>query len=425
MNRRRRRWLAALALVGSVLLTAQAGMALHNNSPLILQITDRPSSMLGAGQFAMASNVVVFHTDADLLGNGNAAPQIFVFDTAKRVLNGERALHQITFGNAASYNPTATSRARSLAFESTADHLGNGSTGRQVFAARLVRFKSPQGTVLDQITHGVGESFNPKLNASGRYLVFSSTGDLNGDGLAPGEHLYRAELRRLRKSECASYPCPLGAPNPGLELVSREITTGATFHPGGNLVIFESRGDAAGTGSVNGAQQLFVRDFKDGTIQQLTFGALDSRGPKYSRDGKFVFFESASDLAANGNTRTQIFQLNMATTPPRLTQLTFGTEGDSTDPAPGPGGAVRIHFASTADLTNSGVSGVKRIYVIELLRNRIYRLSDTQEIDAGIDANYNFAVFVSDSDWVGNGNDQPQLFFLNSYRVVAPAMGAP
>lgn len=412
-------------LGGAVLLAAHTGSALHNNSPLILQITDRPSSMLGAGQFAMASNVVVFHTDADLLDNGNTVPQIFVFDTAKRVLNGDRALHQITFGTAASYNPSATARARSLAFESTADHLGNGSTGRQVFAARQLRFKSPQGTVLDQITHGLGESFDPKLSASGRYLVFSSTGDLNSDGLASGEHLYRAELRHLRKSGCASYPCPVGVPNPGLELVSPEVATGATFHPGGSLVVFESRGDAAGTGLANGVQQLFLKDFKTGAVQQLTFGALDSRGPKYSRDGKFVFFESAADLGANGNTRTQIFQLNMAIVPPRLTQLTFGTDGDSTDPAPGPGGAIRIHFASTADLTNSGVSGVKRMYVIELLRNKIYRLSDTQEINAGIDANYNFAVFVSDSDWVGNGNDQPQLFFLNSYRVVAPANGAP
>lgn len=412
-------------LGGIVLLASRTGLALHNNSPLILQITDRASSMLGAGQFAMESNVVVFHTDADLLANGNAVPQIFVFDTAKRVLKGDRALHQITFGSAASSNPSATARARSLAFESTADHLGNGSTGRQVFAARLVRFKSPQGTVLDQVTHGLGESFDPKLNASGRYLVFSSTGDLNGDDLAPGEHLYRSELRRLRKSGCISYPCQVGVPNPGLDLVSREVATGATFHPGGNLVVFESRGDAAGTGLTNGVQQLFVNDFKTGIIQQLTFGALDSRGPKYSRDGKFVFFESAADLAANGNTRTQIFQLNMAIAPPRLTQLTFGTDGDSTDPAPGPGGAIRIHFASTADLTNSGVSGVKRMYVIELLRNKIHRLSDTQDIEAGITANYNFAVFVSASDWIGNGNDQPQLFFLNSYRVVTPANGAP
>ena len=414
------RWIAAALIATASVLAARPTAALHNNSPLILQVTDASSNMIGAGQFTMASNVVIFHTDADLLGNGNAVPQIFVFDTAERVLKGTRGLHQLTFGSAESVHPSATARARSLAFESTADHLGNGSTGRQVFASRQVRFKAPLGMVLDQVTNGLGESFNAKLSSSGRYLLFSSTGDLNGDGFTPGEHLYRTELRRLRKSGCASYPCPGG--NPGLELVTREVATGASFHPGGNLVVFESRADVVGTGVVTGVQQLFVRDFKTGIVQQLTFGTADSRGPKYSRDGKFVFFESAADLASNGNTRTQIFQLNMATVPPRLTQLTFGTDGDSTDPAPGPGGAVRIHFASTADLTNSGVSGVKRMYVLELLRNRIYRLSDTQDIAAGIDANYNFAVFVSDSDWIGNGNDQPQLFFLNSYRVVAPAL---
>ncbi|MCC6766612.1 MAG: PD40 domain-containing protein [Deltaproteobacteria bacterium] len=411
------RLLAALATTVAMLL-AERSEALHNNSPLLTQVTDRPSQTIGGVHFTMASNVMIFHSDADLLSNGNTVPQIFVFDTAKRILKDQRAFYQLTFGSQPSINPSATARARTLAFESAADHLGNGSTGRQIFASRLVRFKNPGGLALQQITKGLGESFNPKINASGRYLVFSSTGDMNGDGLAPGEHLYRSELRRLRKARCAAYPCPYGGLNPGLELVTREIATGAAIHPGGNFVVFESRGDAAGNGCVNGAQQLFVKDFKTGTIQQLTFGTADSRGPKYSRDGQFLFFESDADLALTGSTRTQIFQYDMFTVPPRLKQLTAGTDGDSTDPAPGPGGAIRIHFTSTADLTNSGVSGVRRLFVYELTRNQIFQLSGNQQIDPGIDANFSFSIFVSDSDWLGNGNNQKQLFFLNSYRVV-------
>lgn len=417
--------LLAVMVAALTLATATRTEALHNNSPLLTQVTDKPSQTIGSIHFTMASNVMIFHSDADLLNNGNTMPQIFVFDTAKRVLKGERAFYQLTFGNQPSLNASATARARTIAFESAADHLGNGSTGRQIFASRLVRFKRPEGLILQQVTKGLGESFNPKLNASGRYVVFSSTGDLNGDGLAPGEHLYRSELRRLRKAGCGSYPCPFGGFNPGLDLVTREIATGAAIHPGGNFVVFESRGDAAGNGCSNGAQQLFVKDFKANTIQQLTFGTADSRGPKYSRDGKFIFFESDADLALTGSTRTQIFQYDMSAIPPKLKQLTFGTDGDSTDPAPGPGGAVRIHFTSTADLTNSGVSGVKRLYVKELLRDQIFRLSDTQQIDPGIDANFSFVIFVSSSDWLGNGNNQKQLFFLNSYRVVGPPNEAP
>jgi hypothetical protein len=417
MRTRVQRLLAALIATFTVLIGTRSE-ALHNNSPLLTQVTDVPSQTIGSIHFTMASNVLIFHADADLLGNGNTVPQIFVFDTAKRILKGQRAFYQLTFGNQGSINPTATARARTIAFDSTADHLGNGTTGRQVFASRLVRFKRPEGITLIQVTKGLGESFNPKLNASGRYVVFSSTGDLNGNGLVAGEHLYRAELRRLRKAGCGSYPCPFGGVNPGLELVSREISTGATIHSGGNFVVFESRGDAAGNGCVNGAQQLFVKDFKAGSIQQLTFGTADSRGPTYSRDGKYLFFESDADLALTGSTRTQIFQYDMSTVPPKLTQLTFGTDGDSTDPVPGPGGAVRIHFTSTADLSNSGVSGIPRLYVKELLRDQIFRLSDNQQIDPGIDANFSFVIFVSNSDWLGNGNTQKQLFFLNSYRVV-------
>lgn len=48
---------------------------------------------------------------------------------------------------------------------------------------------------------------------------------------------------------------------------------------------------------------------------------------------------------------------DLKSNPPLLIQLTFGADGDSTDPAPSPGGAVRPHFTSTADLTGSGVVG--------------------------------------------------------------------
>lgn len=424
MGNRAQRILAVLVTALSVLVGTRSE-ALHNNSPLLTQVTDKPSQTIGALNFTMASNVMIFHADADLLSNGNTVPQIFVFDTAKRILKNQPAFYQLTHADQGSYNPSATARARTLAFESGADHLGNGSVGRQIFFSRLVRFKRPESLVLQQITKGLGESFNPKLNASGRYLYFSSTGDLLAKQLPAGEHLYRAEIRRLKKTGCTSYPCSIGGSQPGLELVSTEIATGATVHPSGNLVVFESRGDAAGNGCANGAQQLFLRDMKAGTTQQLTFGTADSRAPKFSRDGGFVFFESDADLALSGSTRTQIFYIDLGIVPPKLTQLTFGTDGDSKDPAPGPGGAIRVHFTSTADLTSSGVTGVNRLYDYEFLRNKLFVLSNGQQIAPGIDGNFSFVIFASNSDWLGNGNNQNQLFFMNSYRVVGPIEDQP
>jgi len=418
--------LTALITAGVIVTTSTRTEALHLKSPLITQVTDKPSQSLDGVHFTMVSNVMIFHSDADLLGNGNTVPQIFVFDTAKRILKQQRGFYQLTFGDQGSFSPSGSPRASTLAFHSAGDFLNNGSTGRQVFTARQVKFKHPEKTQFVQLTKGVGESYDAKLNFSGRYIVFTSTGDLHKVNLPPGEHLYRADPRLLRNSRCGSYPCPFGGTNPGLELVTPVTASDPAISSNGDQVAFVSAEDAAGNGCFNGAKQIFLKNFKANTTQQLTFGAADSTNPTYSRDSRFIFFESAADLALNGNTRTQIFQIDLAATPPKLAQLTFGTDGDSTDPAPGPGGAVRLYFTSTADLTATGTAGVKRLYVMEIVRNKaIYRLSDDQQIDTGIDGNFSFVIFVSDSDWLGNGNNQKQLFFLNSFRIVGDPPGKP
>jgi Tol biopolymer transport system component len=417
--------IGVVALAG-VLLGSTRTEALHLKSPLLTQVTDRPSQILDGAHFTQVSNVMMFHSDADLLGNGNTVPQIFVFDTAKRILKHIRAFYQVTNGDQASLHPSGSPRASTFAYYTAGDPLGNGSTGRQVFTARQVHFKHPDKIKFVQLTKGVGESYDPVVNFSGRFIVFSSTGDLNKENLAPGQHLYRAEPRKLRNAKCGSYPCPFGGDNPGLLLVAPVIAdTDPAVSPGGDQVAFVSTEDAAQNGCVNGAKQIFLRDFKTNTIQQLTFGAADSTDPTFSRDGEFIFFESAADLALNGNTRTNIFMLDLGQVPFKLTQVTFGTDGDTTDPAPGPGGATRLYFTSTADLKGTGVTGVKRLYVMEFHQgNKIYRLSDNQDIDPGIDGNFSFVIFVSDSDWLGNGNNQKALFFLNSFRIVGEPPGA-
>jgi Tol biopolymer transport system component len=419
--------LMAVVAAGVIVATSTRTEALHLKSPILTQVTDRPSQTLGGAHFTMVSNVMIFHSDADLLGNGNTVPQIFVFDTAKRILKKQRAFYQLTFGDQGSFNPSGSPRASTFAFHSAGDLLGNGSIGRQIFTARQVKFKHPEKTKLVQLTKtDVGESYDANLNFSGRFIVFTSTADLNKNNLPPGPHLYRAETRKLRNSRCGSYPCAFGGVNPGLDLVTPVTATDPAVSTNGDQVAFVSAEDAAGNGCVNGAKQIFVKNFKANTIQQLTFGAADSTNPTYSRDSRFIFFESAADLALNGNTRTQIFQIDLAAVPPKLTQLTFGTDGDSTDPAPGPGGAVRLYFTSTADLSGTGTAGVKRLYVMEFVRNNaIYRLSDNQNIDTGIDGNFSFVIFVSDSDWLGNGNNQKALFFLNSFRIVGDPPGKP
>jgi Tol biopolymer transport system component len=418
---RRYSWSAAIALAtcASLFAAARGADALHRNTAPLVQVTGQPSQVIGSPRFSAKSNVLLFHSDADLLGNGNQVPQIFMFDLASRAKHGLPGLFQITFGDQGSYAPTAARRARVIAFHSTADLLGTGSAGRQIFAS--TRAKVQKGSVpLLQVTRGPGESFDPVLNGrNGRIVAFTSTADLTGAGLPPGTRLYRADLGRLEASACPAYPCPAEG-NPGLELATPAEAGHAEIDHKGTRVVFESLADVAGTGCGTGVSQIFLRDFKAGTVEQLTCGTAASRHPVFTRDNHRVLFESDADLAATGSTHTQIFQVDLRRKPYALSQLTAGTDGDSARPAPnGTGSKNRFFFLSTADLLGTGGAGVERLYHYDE-RNGLTRLTDGQSIDSTFAGQFTFVVFASNADFLGDGNDQSQLFLLNAYALGAP-----
>jgi uncharacterized protein YjdB/Tol biopolymer transport system component len=407
---------AALAVLAAILLVGPyRSQALHRNTPPFLQVTTGSPSAIGDPRFAGRSNVLVFAASGDLLGNGNAASQIFVFDLAGRVKKQQLSLYQITSGAEDSSGPSAAKRGRVVAFHSEADLLGTGSTGRQVFASVKAKWKSNL-TPLFQVTRGAGESFDPIVNETGKFLVFSSTDDLLAEGLPGGVHLYRADLRKLPKSTCPGYPCPVEG-NPGLARIASAEVEGVTIDKKGQRVAFASRADAAGTGCGTGVLQLFLWSETTGAISQLTCGDADSRNPIFTHTYRGILFESDADLLATGSTRTQIFHLDTLSEPDVLTQMTFGTDGDSTRPAPnGTTSVNRFFFASSAHLTSGATAGIERLYQYSPV-HPLQRLTDDQPIASNLTAQFQFAAFVSDGDLVGNGNDEPQLFLVNTAAV--------
>ena len=411
------RWGVIAVLVACALITASQSAALHRNAPLFLQVGQASGGTTGGMRFSASSNVLFFHSDADLLGNGNGATQIFAFDLASRVKREQHALYQLTFGNAPSRAPAATRRGRVVAFDSEADLLSNGSTGRQIFASTRAKFV--RGIVpLMQVTRASADSFGVLVSPRrGRSLVFSSYADLRGIGLAPDAHLYRVSLPEFERSECTGYPCP---GSPGLELITPFPAGEPDIDRKGERVVFTSRGDVAGTGCGVGIAQVFIRDLRAGSVEQLTCGAADSRHPVFTRSYHGVLFESDADLLGNGSTHTQIFQMNLRHTPHTLTQMTFGTDGDSTRPAPnGTRRKIRFFFHSTASLTDDTPPGSDNLYQFDETRGLI-RLTDGQTLGADVAGQYTFAAFTSDADLVGNGNDTSQLFILNSYPLFEP-----
>ncbi len=401
-------------VVGVVVLSAAATHALHRNTPPVLDVTTRPSRTVGGQRFAGKSNVLLFHSDGDLLGNGNAVSQIFVFDLAHRVKKHSLGLFQVTFGDQGSFAPSGAKRGKILAFHSTADLLGDGSSGRQVFASTGVNWQF--GVVpLFQVTKDVGESFDAAMSGGGRAIAFTSTGDLTDEGVAPGPHLYRSDLRALQRSGCPAYPCPAEG-NAGLTLLTTEEASDPALDWKGGRVAFVSRGDAAGTGCVTGASQIFVRDVSSGKIEQLTCGSRDSRHPTFTRDDVSVLFDSDADLTGSGSTHAQIFQVSLATTPRRLVQMTAGTDGDSTYPAAnGTRTANRFYFLSSADLLDTGDAGVERLYEFDSTRGLVL-LTTGQAIEPPLTAMFQFGAFVSAADFFGDGNADPRIFLVNAYK---------
>ena len=407
----------------AVCLNAHVTEALHRNTPRVVEVTARPALAVGSPQFAGKSNVLLFHSDADLLGNGNDVPQIFVFDLARRVKKHQLSLFQVTFGDQGSFAPTGAKRGKILAFHTTADLLGNGSSGRQIVASLGANWDV--GVVpLFQVTQGLGESYDADMSGAGRALAFTSTGDLTDEGVAPGPHLYRADLTALTRSSCAAYPCP-DQGNPGLSLLALDEAWSPALDWKGGRVAFVSRGDVAGTGCANGASQIFLRDFHAGTVEQLTCGTADSRNPRFTRDDQSVIFDSDADLTASCSTRSQIFQINVTVLPRGAKQLTFGTDGDSTNPAPnGTRTDNRFFFLSTADLTKAGGAGVQRLFEFDSTRG-FTQITDGQPVTAPLAAVFQFGAFASDADFLGDGNVDPKMMLVNAYAAANAAVPTP
>jgi len=420
-------WSAGRAVAGVVVGVALVAMAwqahaLHRKTPRFVQVTDLPGQTLEALSYDPRANVLLFSSDGDLLGNGNTTPQIFAFDHALRVRRGEPGLFQLTFGTAPSTAPVAARRGRTFAFESEADLLSAGTTGRQVFIGLNAKWK--KGFVpLRQVTRGAGEGFSPRLSSRGKFLLFLSTDDLLDQGLAPGTHLYMTVVRGLERSTCPGYPCPLEG-NPGLLLISEEAVSDPGIGPRGRIVTFASDQDLAGTGCGTGVSQIFVNNLREGVLMQLTCGSADSVRPVLTASG-LVLFESEADLAGTGSTHSQIFIASLDTDPVQVTQLTFGSDGDSTHAvSTGTRRRNRFFFRSTADLTGAGGAGVERLYVFDD-EDGLTRLTDSAALLAGPAGRLVFTAFVTNSDLAGTGNDQPQVFLVNTSPLLGPIFAEP
>ena len=144
---------------------------------------------------------LVFNSNAPIDGNSNGFQQIWLYSITGNppigcpsepgTSPGCPKPIRLTNGAGDSTHPSISQDARFVVFQSTADLLGTGSTGSQIFL--LDRTTG----ILQQLTQAAGDSTLPSISGNGRYIIFLSTGDFGFGGGGPHVLLFDQTLSVL------------------------------------------------------------------------------------------------------------------------------------------------------------------------------------------------------------------------------------
>lgn len=385
------------ALIALALAAAAPVSAYHRKTPTLLQITPNGAGTIANARWA-GFRYVVFDSDADLLGNGSSGRQVFYFDLQERDRTAALSVHQLTTGPVDGQHGSTGSRAKLIAFDGKPGGVGP----RQIMIApRLTG--APWA-----LTQGAADSVNPVSDDGGRYVVFESQADLLGAGFG-GSQIYLADLR-IADPTCP-YPCATTS-NAGLRQITHKAGTSA--HPvvskSGRVVAFESDADLLNAGQIE--TQIYRVDTKLGTTARVTHGPGASRHATLSKNGSVLAFESDANLLGPG-TGTQIFLFKKDGT---LVQVTAAPGGVSTKPSLELTGRG-VLFESTADLMNNGSTG-PQVFEYGVASAALHQITDTTgttrdpAYSAGV-----FTIFVADGDLLGNGSTGEQLYLVNLFSL--------
>jgi hypothetical protein len=327
--------------------------------PFIKQATNRPGSPANPSVTIESvdgiSQWLAFDADGTLLGDTSPASQhrqIFLKDVKTE------ELRQVTFGtDGDSVRPSVSSLAGLVVFESTATLEGFPSNGvRQVFAYER------EFALLHRITNGQGPSSAPMTNKIGTLIAFESTADLLGDGHDTGvSQIFWAEYDRLnhlsiiRRLTAGNGPSRKPYLSEDTKLIAFESeATDLPGTPGGTQVYISSAIDGA---SVVLSQVTYQSRFGD-----CTDPALDPGGDR-------IGFICSGDPLDNDTSGRRLFVLDLCVLrescsidQPRLFQITGA--GDVQPPIALSLGRWFVSLSTTSDLTGLGSCGYQ-LHVID------------------------------------------------------------
>ncbi len=324
---------------------------------LITQITNDPSgSGVTLDPRVNRRGDVVFAADADLIGaNPDGSLESLVWSRREFRRNEppdpNLVITEVSDGANVedSTAPDGDRAARRVVFESLADLTGQNADGNReifVYDARL--------DIYTQITNTIGFENCRPVTHTGRQVVFDSDADLTGQNADGNREIFFSKFKRggwvIEQMTNTAAPVENRAGGVGRR---------------GKAIAFSSNGDFPGAlASQNADGNREVFELEKGVFRQVTDTTVgENVAPDVNPRGRFVTFESTSDVENTGatltNRRVFLFDRKKGTT----TVLSRSVFGSNFKPRVSNGRFVV--WESTSNLTGSNPGADKVIYLFD------------------------------------------------------------
>jgi len=399
------------------------GIAVVLTGSALAQITQRVSTATSGAQGDAESMHPVISADARFVawqsfastlvpGDTNGVTDVFVRDRA----TGETTRVSIDSngmqGNGGSYYPSISADGRFVAFQSDASNLVPGDTNghTDIFVCDRQSGTTERVSVATNGAQGDDACGHASISADGRFVAYYSY----SSNLVPGDTNSSSDV--FLRDRLSGVTTRVSVSSTGAQ--GNGFSTEPTLSPDARFVVFSSNATTLTPNESDSFEDVFIRDLVLGVTTKVSLPAFGSIGdgnsslPCLSADGRFVAFESDSDVLVPGDTNgySDIFvrdrELGITS---RVSVGAFGEEadGDLHWPAISTDGRYVAFFGWATNLVPNDVNGAWDVFIHDRQAN-ITSLASVDSSGLQGDANSGGGSFSSDarflafSSWAGN-----------------------
>jgi CSLREA domain-containing protein len=339
----------------------------------------------GSPSMSADGRFVAFQSDASNLvpGDTNGRTDVFVYDRQSGTVERVSVASDGTQGDGGSGSPSLSPDGRFVAFQSDASNLVPGDTNGR---SDLFVYDRQNGTVervsvASDGTQGDSSSSDPSLSADGRFVAFQS----DASNLVPDDtnggtdvFVYDRQSGTVERVSVAS---------DGTQ--GNSSSNAPSISADGRFVAFSSDASNLITHSdTNGCTDVFVYDRQTQMVKRVsvakdgTQGNSSSNAPSISADGRFVAFDTASNLVpgdTNEGDDTFVYDQQDRTVE-RVSVASNGRQGDygksgGSWPSLSADGRFVAFGSSASHLVPGDTNGVSDVFVRDRQNGAFERVS--------------------------------------------------